>query len=97
MSTATAYRRAAAARRRGAIRILRRRVVAGTVAGFLVIWGVLFIQLATGHGPGLSDAANAAVVQTTDPAVTETDTATAVEPQAAIAADDAGAVTTRQS
>jgi hypothetical protein len=82
MSTADVDPRALAARRRGRIQTIRMRVAAGTVAAFLAIWGVLFVQLATGHDPGLDDATTSAVVQSADPEATST---------------DYGAVRTRQS
>jgi hypothetical protein len=63
--------RSLAARRRARIDALRMRVAALTVAGFLVIWAGLFVQLASGHDPGLNDGAGAAVVQSADPVVTD--------------------------
>jgi len=35
-------------------RLLRKRVVAGTVALFIAVWTVIFVQLASGHDPALS-------------------------------------------
>jgi hypothetical protein len=72
MSTDAVDPRALAAQRRGRIRTLRRRVAAGAVATFLVLWAVLFVQLATGHDPGLNDAATTSVVQSADPGATST-------------------------
>ncbi len=85
--------RAVLAQRRAHIRALRTRIAAIGVAAFLALWGVLYVQLATGHDPGLSDASPVAVVQSADPAALTTADAT----DAAAATTDGGAVTTRQS
>jgi hypothetical protein len=84
---------AVAAGRRARIHTLRRRVAAIGVVAFLALWGVLYVQLATGHDPGLSDASPVAVVQSADPAAGTTADTT----DAAAAASDDGAVTTSQS
>ena len=66
---------AIAAQRRGRIHALRMRVAVGAVSAFVAIWCVLFVQLATGHDPGLNDASTVAVVQSADPdAETSSDT-----------------------
>jgi hypothetical protein len=89
--------RALLAQRRAHIRALRTRVAAVGVAAFLALWGVLYVQLATGHDPGLNDASPVAVVQSTDPAaLTDTNTDTDTSDTAGAAGDD-DAVTTRQS
>jgi hypothetical protein len=85
--------RALAAQRRRRIHALRIRVAAGAVTAFLAIWGVLFVQLATGHDPGLNDAATTAVVQSADPAATSA----GVDTFDAGTGSDSGAVTTSQS
>jgi hypothetical protein len=72
MNTDAVDPRALAAQRRGRIRAVRKRVAAGAVAAFLAVWAVLFVQLATGHDPGLSDAATSAVVRSADPAAAPT-------------------------
>ncbi|MGH2858217.1 MAG: hypothetical protein ACRDMJ_12120 [Solirubrobacteraceae bacterium] len=46
--------RLAGRRRRTAL--LRRRVLGLTVAGFVAVWGVLFVQLVSGHDPALAHA-----------------------------------------
>jgi len=81
------------AQRRAHIRALRTRVAAIGVGAFLALWGVLYVQLASGHDPGLRDASPAAVVQSADPAALTT----ADSEDAAAALSDDGAVTTRQS
>lgn len=91
---------ARAAARRAQIRVLRRRVAAVGVSAFLGLWAVLFVQLATGHDPGLNDASPTAVVQSADPAATDDDAGAWADEDAlttAGAASDAGAVTTSQS
>ena len=89
---------ARAAARRAQIHALRTRVAAIGVAAFLALWGVLYVQLATGHDPGLSDASPVAVVQSADPAaLTSADTTSAGTADTAAADGDDGAVTTRQS
>jgi hypothetical protein len=85
--------RALLAQRRAHIHALRTRVAAIGVAAFLALWGVLYVQLATGHDPGLNDASPVAVVQSADPAAT-TSADTSDSPDAA---GDDGAGTTRQS
>jgi hypothetical protein len=72
---------ALAAQRRGRIHALRTRVAVGAVSAFVAIWCVLFVQLATGHDPGLNDASTVAVVQSADPeAETSSQTSDASRP-----------------
>lgn len=91
---------ARAAARRAQIHALRRRVAAVGVTAFLGLWAVLFVQLATGHDPGLDDASPTAVVQSADPAATDDGAGGRADEgdlTTADAARDAGAVTTSQS
>ncbi|MEA2195403.1 MAG: hypothetical protein QOG42_1837 [Solirubrobacteraceae bacterium] len=112
MPTARPDARAAAALRRARIDALRMRVAVIAVAGFLAVWAGLFVQLASGHDPGLNDG-GATVVQSADPAITDESAAGASDAGAAGedasaaaagsgggasgAATDSGAVVTRQS
>lgn len=45
-------------------------VATAAVTIFLAIWGLLFVQLATGHDPAVSNAATSAIVQSGDPELT---------------------------
>ena len=88
--------RALRAQRRAHIHALRTRVAATGVAAFLALWGVLYVQLATGHDPGLDDASPVAVVQSADPAALTTADTTSTDTTDTATGDD-DAVTTRQS
>jgi hypothetical protein len=99
------------AARRAQIHSLRTRVATLGVVAFLALWSVLFVQLASGHDPGLNDASPAAVVQSADPAAVDTssdgwpddsalpnsDATSDGAASDAGAAGAGGAVTTRQS
>jgi hypothetical protein len=52
------------------MRTLRLRAVGTTLAVFMVVWGVVFVRLTTGHDPALT--ASAARSQVSQPAVTST-------------------------
>jgi hypothetical protein len=82
--------RSPAARRRDRIDALRMRVAAVAVAGFLAVWGGLFVQLAGGHVPGLGGGGSA-VVQFADPAVADDGPDGSVGESATGFADDVGA------
>jgi hypothetical protein len=60
--------------RRARIRRLRLRAVGTTLAVFMVVWGVVFVRLTTGHDPALT--ASAARSQASQSAVTATSAAT---------------------
>ena len=56
------------AARRQRIRTMRRRVIAVSVTAFAAVWGVIFVQLASGHDPALSTSSRAAVVRSSSSA-----------------------------
>lgn len=96
--------RALVARRRAHIHALRTRVATVAVAAFLALWAGLFVQLATGHDPALKDSATTAVVQSADPAATDTaddgsltGADTTSDGVSATPSDSSSDVTTRQS
>jgi hypothetical protein len=92
MPTARADARSLAARRRARIDALRTRVAVVAVASFLAIWAGLFVQLASGHDPGLNDG-GAIVTQSADPAITNEAGATSSSADGAGAADDGATAT----
>lgn len=54
------------AKRRQRVTRIRRQVIALAVAAFLALWGVIFVQLVSGHDPALAaKASTPAVVSTT--------------------------------
>jgi len=76
-------------KRRARIRILRRRVVACSVALFLALWIVIFVQLASGHDPALT--ANA------DRRTTSTSVSTSSRPEQKRASETQTRTTTSSS
>jgi hypothetical protein len=62
----------AAMRRR--MSTLRRRVVAGSVALFIALFGGLYLQLASGHDPGVSGTQQVASAPTSGTAASTTTT-----------------------
>jgi cytoskeletal protein RodZ len=51
-------------KRRERISRIRKRIVAGSVLSFLIAWGAIFFQLASGHDPSLSKTAQASTAAT---------------------------------
>lgn len=91
MSTLPTDPRGPAVQRRARIHALRLRIAAAAVGMFLLLWTVLFVQLASGHDPGLASATTA-IVQSADP-----DAALNDDDDDGDDGLDSGAVVTRQS
>ncbi len=58
------------ARRRERVARVRRQVTALAVAVFLVLWGLIFFQLVTGHDPALAAKKTSATTTTSSPITT---------------------------
>jgi hypothetical protein len=77
------------------IRLIRRRATAGAVAVFAAVWGVIGIQLASGHDPALSSTSGSTTSTSTTTSSSTTDQAelsTSSQPSQAVSP-----VTTSQS
>jgi hypothetical protein len=74
---------------------LRRRLVAGAVALFVVLFGGITVQLASGHDPALSSTSTKAGV--TQPSTPATSTTTTQQQQQQPSATTLAPVTTSQS
>lgn len=81
----------AVAERRERIHELRMWAATLALCAFVALWAGLFVQLATGHDPGLSNDASSAIVQSIDPEASDGSSADGVTTAAA------GDVVTRQS
>jgi hypothetical protein len=60
----TAETRLKLTQRRMRIRMIRRRIVATSLAIFALAWGVIFVQLVDGHDPSLSSTKTSTTAQT---------------------------------
>lgn len=89
--------------RRRRTKVIRKRVVALAVTGFLALWGVIFAQLVSGHDPALGAGTGATTTTTANTTTTSGSTSGAATSSSSRSSGSSGAsasaspVTTSQS